>query len=112
MGGGKKRPTVSQLEKRVTKEEKKKEEGGKKPQMKLEASTGNLTEVSLEHVIKEIRGLKYVTPYVLASKFSLKLSRAKKVLRELESRGVVVAYDKNSRVPIYVPVAKSHKKEA
>jgi len=107
MGGGKKRPTVSALEKRMKKEaEGKKEEGGKKPQMKLSGTTGELTEVSFEAVIKDIKGLKYVTPYVLASRLGLKLSRAKRVLRELESRGVLVAVDKNSRVPIYVPAGK------
>ncbi|MEM0008979.1 MAG: 30S ribosomal protein S25e [Thermofilum sp.] len=105
--GGKKRPTVSALEKRATKEETtKKKEESKKPQMKLEASTGNLTEVSLEQIIKELKGLRYITPYVLASRFSIKLSRAKKTLKELELRGLVVAVDRNSKVPIYVPASR------
>lgn len=107
MGGGKKRPTVSAMEKRTKKTaEGKKEEGGKKPQMKLSGTTGELTEVSMEALIKDIKGLKYVTPYVLASRLGLKLSRAKRVLRELENRGILVAVDKNSRVPIYAPPSK------
>ncbi|MGC9106741.1 MAG: 30S ribosomal protein S25e [Infirmifilum sp.] len=107
MGGGKKRPTVSSLEKRAKNAtEGKKEEGGKKPQMKLSGTTGELTEVSMDALIKDIKGLKYVTPYVLASRLGLKLSRAKRVLRELESRGILVAIDKNSRVPIYAPPSK------
>lgn len=104
MGGGKKKPTVSALEKRAKKEaEAKKEEGGKKPQMRLSGTTGELTEASMDAVIKEIKGLKYVTPYVLSSRLGIKISRAKRVLRELESRGLLVAVDKNSRVPIYAP---------
>jgi len=107
MGGGKKKPTVSQLEKRMKKEEKKKpEEEKKKPQMKLQASTGDLTEVSLEAVIKEVVKMKYVTPYTLSSRFGLKISRAKRVLRELASRGVLAPYDVNHRVPIYVPASR------
>ncbi|MEZ0346449.1 MAG: 30S ribosomal protein S25e [Infirmifilum sp.] len=107
MGGGKKRPTVSSLEKRTKKtSEGKKEEAGKKPQMKLSGTTGELTDVSMEAVIKDIKGLKYLTPYILASRLGLKLSRAKRVLRDLEARGILVAVDKNSRVPIYAPAGK------
>uniref|UniRef100_A0A7C4BB14 30S ribosomal protein S25e n=1 Tax=Thermofilum pendens TaxID=2269 RepID=A0A7C4BB14_THEPE len=106
MGGGKKKPTVSQLEKRMKKEEKKPEEEKKRPQLKLQASTGDLTEVSLEAVMKEVVKMKYVTPYTLSSRFGLKMSRAKRVLRELASRGILVPYDVNHRVPIYVPAAK------
>lgn len=104
MGGGKKRPTVSQLEKRAKKEQEKKEEG-RKPQMKLQASTGELTEASLESIIKEVKRMRYVTPYVLSSRFGITISRAKKVLRELASRGVLAPYDLNHRVPIYVPAS-------
>ncbi|MEM0087434.1 MAG: 30S ribosomal protein S25e [Thermofilum sp.] len=106
MGGGKKRPTVSQLEKRVKKEqEKEKKEESRKPQMKLQASTGELSEASLESIIKEVRKMKYVTPYVVSSRFGITISRAKRVLRELAARGVLVPYDLNHRVPIYVPAS-------
>ncbi|RLE84842.1 MAG: 30S ribosomal protein S25e, partial [Thermoprotei archaeon] len=33
--------------------------------------------------------------------------RAKIALRELEKRGIIVAVDKNRRVPIYVPAKAS-----
>mgnify|MGYP001773109631 CR=1 FL=1 len=106
MGGGKKKPTVSQLEKRMKKEqEQAKKEEARKPQMKLQASTGELTEASLDAIVKEVRKMKYVTPYVLSTRFGITISRAKRVLRELASRGVVVPYDVNHRVPIYVPAS-------
>lgn len=102
--GGKKKPTLSQLEKRMKKMEEK--EGGRgerkeKYEMKL-TSGGALSELSLEQVISGIRKMPYVTPYLLYSKFGIKMSRAKRVLRELESRGILVAVDKNRRCPIYV----------
>lgn len=103
--GGRKKPSISQLEKRARKESKGgKKEDKKKVEMELDAR-GELTQVSVDHIIKDIKKMKYITPYVLASRFGIKISRAKKVLRDLESRGVVRAYDKNHRVPIYVPAS-------
>ena len=107
--GGKKRPTISQLEKRMRREReaaKKKTKERKTYEMKL-TSKGFLTEVSLDQIAGEVVKMPYVTSYVLASKFGLKISRAKVALRELESRGILVAVDKNRRVPIYIPAKSS-----
>ncbi|RLE65915.1 MAG: 30S ribosomal protein S25e [Thermoprotei archaeon] len=107
--GGRKRPTLSQLEKRMRREReagKKKGKERKTYEMKL-TSKGFLTEVSLDQIINEVGKMPYITPYVIASKFGLKISRAKVVLRELEKRSIIIAVDKNRRVPIYVPAQSS-----
>lgn len=103
--GGRKKPSISQLEKRARREgREKKKEDKKKVEMKLNAQ-GELTQVSIDHIVKDIKKMKYITPYVLASRFGIKISRAKRVLRELEAKGIVKAYDKNHRTPIYIPAS-------
>ena len=103
--GGRKKPSISQLEKRARREGKgKKKDDKKKVEMEFNAQ-GELTDISVDHIIKDIKKMKYITPYILHTRFGLKISRAKKVLRQLEEQGVVKAYDKNHRVPIYVPAA-------
>jgi len=107
--GGKKRPTISQLEKRMrrAKEETKKKGKEKKTYSMKLTEKGVLTELSLEQIVKEITKMPYITPFLVATKFGLKISRAKIALRELEKRGIIVAVDKNRRVPIYVPAKAS-----
>lgn len=102
--GGKKRPTISQLEKRIAKEQAaragKQEES--RPKLKV-TGEGALTQASIDAVYRELAKLPYVTPYLVSSMFGLKLSTAKRTLRELESRGALKLVDANRRVRIYVP---------
>jgi len=105
--GGKKKPTISQLEKRAKKEQEKaqKQEAPRsKPKITL-TSEGHLTRASIDSIHAEIVKLPYVTPYVLHSEYGLKISEAKRVLRALEERGLLRLVDANRRVRIYVPVA-------
>ena len=104
--GGKKRPTISQLEKRVMKEQEKtqKEESRSKPKMSF-TSEGRLTQVSLDAIYREISKLPYVTPFIVHNQFNLRISEAKRVLSALEQQGLLKLVDANRRVRIYVPVA-------
>jgi small subunit ribosomal protein S25e len=52
----------------------------------------------------ELNNIKCLTPYVLASKFGLKIGVAKSVLKELESRGVLKCVARGSRISVYTPV--------
>ena len=49
-------------------------------------------------------GIKYYTPYTLASAYGIKLSDAKKVLNEAVKQGFMKIYSGGRRVKIYVPV--------
>jgi small subunit ribosomal protein S25e len=49
-------------------------------------------------------GVKYYTPYTLASAYGIKLSDAKKVLNEAVKQGFMKIYSGGRRVKIYVPV--------
>jgi len=104
--GGKKKPTVSQLEKRLRRMSKK---GGKtaretrKPTMTL-ATSGALTSISLDNLYNELKKMKVITPYQVSTTFKIKIGVAKEALRRLESQGLLKLVDKNRRVSIYVPV--------
>jgi len=104
--GGRKRPTISQLEKRARKAERaalrEKVKEKKAKQMTKFSSALGPVELTPEQVLKEIRNMPCVTPYMLASKFDIKISKAKAILRELEAHGLIKAVDKSRRVSIYV----------
>ncbi|MEM1509414.1 MAG: hypothetical protein QXY49_05290 [Thermofilaceae archaeon] len=103
--GGKKRPTVSQLEKRMKKElESKSSEKGEKGGFKAKLTDeGALTQASMNEILKEISKWSYITPFLLSSRFGLKISAAKQVLGSLEGQGVIKLVDSNRRTRIYVP---------
>lgn len=105
--GGKKRPTISQLEKRVRKEQEKtqKQEGGRaKPKVTL-TGEGRLTQASIDAIFKEVSRLPYITPFIVHSQYGLKISEAKRVLKAMEEQGLVRLVGASRRVKIYVPVA-------
>ncbi|RLE80075.1 MAG: 30S ribosomal protein S25e [Thermoprotei archaeon] len=105
--GGKKRPTISQLEKKMRRERGKKSEKSreaKKLTMEV-GSTGALTSVSLDNLYEELKKFKVITPYQVATAFKIKIGLAKQALRTLEKQGLLKLIDRNRRVAIYVPVA-------
>ncbi len=59
-----------------------------------------------KRIVREIRREKYLTPYILAEKYSMTLSLAKRVLRRLEAEGLVELYSPNRRASIYLVKAK------
>jgi small subunit ribosomal protein S25e len=63
-----------------------------------------LPEGLYKRISREIRKEPLITPYMLAERYNMTVSLAKKVLRRLEAEGIVKLYSKNRRAPIYVPV--------
>jgi len=58
---------------------------------------------------KVVRHMNFVTPTALAEKMGVSVGLAKRILRDLETRGVLKLYAKNRRVQIYVPTEKFDK---
>ncbi len=56
-----------------------------------------------------VKRTQFVTPYILANKMEISIGLAKRVLRDLETKGVVKLYSKNRRVQIYVPAERFDK---
>ena len=99
--GGKKKLTLKQMERtQVKKDEQKgrKSSGGsaaeKKPGIVL-------PDPKSEKIIGELKKIKALTPYAVASRFDLRLSLARDLLEELERRGVIEYVSGSRNIKIY-----------
>ncbi|MEM2875408.1 MAG: 30S ribosomal protein S25e [Candidatus Bathyarchaeia archaeon] len=100
--GGKKRLTLSQAEKiqRRTQEPKKKTSRGAEGQEKKILGI-TPPRIKDDEAVKELRKLKVLTPYSIASKYDLRISVAKDLLESLEKKGFIELVSKNRNIAIY-----------
>jgi len=106
--GGKKKLSLKQMEK--TQVRKGREEG----QRKERKSSGPTTEkkslgitppdLKSEKVLGELKTMKVLTPYAVASRFDVRLSVAKDLLEELERRRIVEYVSGSKNLKIYKPL--------
>ena len=54
-------------------------------------------------IVDEMRKLKVLTPYAVATRFNLRLSVAKDFLEELEKKGAVQLVSRSRNVRVYKP---------
>lgn len=101
MGGGTKKPTLSQLEKKVAKGTDSAEKSGGEAR---EKTVSSVIPPPKGEVLEFIKTQPYVTPYMLAEKFGIRISIAKQVLRSLTEEKYVRLVVGNSRLRIYEPV--------
>ena len=64
-----------------------------------------LPEELVRRVEREARSAAYLTPYLVHSKYGVSMTTARRILRELEKRGVLELYSPGRRSPIYVPAS-------
>ncbi len=107
--GGRKKPTLSQLEKRMRKQLEAREKREKKRETTSVEPVISIERIDLNRVAAEVSKMPYVTPYLLASKYGIKISAARRILKQLVDQGVLSVYDYNRRVPIFVPAKTSPK---
>lgn len=71
------------------------------------ASQIEFSEDMLKRLERDLkRGVfKVITPYTLAQAYSIRISAAKKILREASKRGILVLYS-GGRTPIYIKPPK------
>jgi len=105
--GGKTKKSITAMEKqqklREMKEKKVKEE--KKEEKKEKRISSPLLPLEVvKQLENELNNIKCITPYVLASRFGLKMGVAKSVLKELENRGILKCVARGSRISVYTPV--------
>ncbi len=110
--GGKKKPTLSQLVKRMEREQQQKAAAAK-PKVKIEEkAVGKVSVIDpklLSDVEKEVVRWDYATPYLVATRFNIKLSTATHILRQLASKGVLVLVSKGHRTEVYTTPEKAKK---
>ncbi|MCS7120367.1 MAG: 30S ribosomal protein S25e [Nitrososphaerota archaeon] len=110
MGGGKKKPTLSQLAKSQLKEEAKTDSKSSKRSgpAATEKKTLRILSPDLDDksIIKEIEKMKVLTPYSVASRFNIRLSVAKDFLEELQRKGIITFVYGGGNVKIYRPAVQ------
>ncbi|KPV64029.1 MAG: 30S ribosomal protein S25e [Candidatus Bathyarchaeota archaeon BA2] len=103
--GGKKKLTLKQMERiqaRRNRERKERKSGGSTPEKK---SAGIIPpDLESKKVIGELKKIRALTPYAVATRFDLRLSVAKDFLEELERRGIVEYISGSKNLKIYRPL--------
>jgi len=112
MGGGKKKPTLSQLAKRARgserRETKRVKSERERRSSRIESKAARLIppDPRDKNVMKQLQSMKVITPYTVASRFNLLLSVAKDFLEELHRQGIIMYVSGGRNLKIYKPAQK------
>jgi small subunit ribosomal protein S25e len=101
--GGKKKLSLKQMERMQVKkdeEEKKKKEKAGAPREKKAAGIIPPDPKS-EKIVGELKKMRVLTPYTVASRFNIRISTAKDFLEQLEENGVIQLVSGNHNIKIY-----------
>jgi small subunit ribosomal protein S25e len=104
--GGKKKLTMKQMEREQTKkdeeakEKKDKKEKAGSPREKRPASV-IIPDVKGGKPVEELKKMRVLTPYAVASRFNIRISTAKDFLEKLEGSGAVQRVAGNHYIKIY-----------
>ncbi len=99
MGGGKKRQTLRKMERsqRRTKTPK----TSSSPRSASEKHVGGIVPPDAENALSQIKKMRAITPYVVASRLDLRLSVAKSLLQKLERTGKIEYISGSKSLKIY-----------
>ncbi len=106
--GGKKRVSLKQMERMQSRQEA--EKGKEKKKEKTSASKEKrpisviAPDIKDDAIVTEIKKMKVLTPYAVASRFNIRISAAKDFLAQLEAAGTVQLVSGNHTLKIYKPV--------
>lgn len=101
MGGGKKKQSLKQMTKtKKPKEPKKKEETTTQPATKKPLGI-TMPDPNNKKTLDELKGLKILTPSIIAAKFNIRLSLANTFLKELEKRKMAEFVSGGKNLKIY-----------
>jgi len=104
MGGGKKRLTLKQMAKTQSRKDQQRKERKSGRSTTEKKSLGiTLPDLKSKKVIGQLKTMKAITPYTVASRFDLRLSVAKNLLRELERRRIIEYVSGSKNLKIYKP---------
>ncbi len=105
--GGKKKLTLSQMERLQSRKEERKEGQRKETpptsalQKEKKPSGIIAPDPKGKEVLSELKKMKVITPYAVASRFNLRLSIAKDLLERLNDAGLIELVSKGRNVQIY-----------
>jgi small subunit ribosomal protein S25e len=108
--GGKKKLGIKQMEKQQVDsdeakqaQDKKKEKSG--PPKERKASSIVAPDAKNDKIVAEIKKMGVLTPYVVATKYNIRISTAKDFLEQLETNGAVQLVSGSHNLKIYKPAA-------
>jgi small subunit ribosomal protein S25e len=104
--GGKKKLSLKQMERMQTKkdeEEKKKKEKTAGSKEKKPAGI-IIPDIKSGKIVDEIKKMRVLTPYAVASRFNMRISTAKDLLEQLEDNGLIQLVSGNHNIKIYKTV--------
>jgi small subunit ribosomal protein S25e len=107
--GGKKKLGIKQMERMQTRKDE--DEADKKKKEKAGPPKERRTigvippDAKNDKIVSEIKKMKVLTPYTVASKFSIRISAAKDFLEQLEQNGAVQLVSGSHNIKIYKPIA-------
>lgn len=103
--GGKKKRSIKQMAKAQKKKTGKKEKRVAAASSEKKSIPG-ITPPNLkgDKFVSELKKMKVITPYSVASRFDMRISIARDFLRELEQKGMVKFVSKSRNLRIYKPV--------
>jgi small subunit ribosomal protein S25e len=102
MGGGKKKQSLKQMTKTKTpKELKHKDRKSDAPPAAKKSLGLTMPDLNSQKVMGELKGLKVLTPSVVATRFNIRLSLAKTFLKELEKRKMIEYVSGGKNLKIY-----------
>lgn len=104
MGGGKKKQSIKQMTKPKAPKEPKEKKSAEAPVAKKNLGL-TMPDIDNKKVMGELKGLKVLTPSVVASRFSIRLSLANAFLKELEKRKMVEYVSGGKNLKIYKMLA-------
>ncbi len=106
MGGGKKKQSLKQMTKpKKSKEPKLKEQKTDAAPAAKKTLGLTMPDIDNKKVMGTLQGMKVLTPYAVASRFSIRLSLAKAFLRELEKRKMIEYVSGGKNLKIYKMLA-------
>lgn len=101
MGGGKKKLTLKQMEKMQTRRTAKKESKSSRHAIDKKAAEIILPDPKSEKVMTGLKKMRALTPYAVASRFDIRMSVARDLLKQLERRGTIEYVSGSKNLKIY-----------
>jgi small subunit ribosomal protein S25e len=105
--GGKKKLSLKQMERmqmRKAEEEKKKREKEKAAAKEKKLAGIFVPDVKEGKILEELKKMRVLTPYAVATRFNIRISTAKDFLEQLEDDGLVQLVSGNHDIKIYKAV--------
>ncbi len=107
MGGGKKKQSLKQMTKpKEPKEPKQREKKATEATAARKTLGLTMPDADNKKVLEELKGLKVLTPSVVASRYNIRLSLANAFLKELEKRKMVEYVSGGKNLKIYKMLAQ------